>query len=44
MDVNKTAFLRCKDYTVSGEIFDLCYNQERDILQTKPVPNLTALP
>ncbi|MGO3706452.1 MAG: class I SAM-dependent methyltransferase [Mesonia hippocampi] len=44
MDVNKTTFLRCKDYTVSGETFDLCYNQERDILQTKPVPNLTALP
>ena len=31
-------FLNCKDYTVSGETYEVMYNQEYDMLVTSPVP------
>ncbi|WP_121666104.1 class I SAM-dependent methyltransferase [Mesonia aquimarina] len=37
-------FLSCRDYTVSGKEFDLYWNEERDILQTFPVPSSSELP
>ncbi len=38
MGNKKEVFVRCKDYLVSGEEFDLVYNSEYDLLQTVPVP------
>lgn len=31
-------YLKCKDYLVSGESFDLLYNKEYDLLYTIPIP------
>ncbi len=38
MGNKKEVFVRCKDYLVSGEEFDLVYNSEYDLLQTVPMP------
>lgn len=35
---NKKPFLSLKDYSVSGENFDLIYNDNNDILETTPQP------
>lgn len=45
IDFNKNLepFLECKDYTVSGESYNLMLNNDFDMLVTKPVPaNLAA--
>ncbi len=31
-------YLKCKDYTVSGEVYDVMLNQEFEMLVTNPVP------
>ena len=36
--------LRVKDHSVSGEVFDLIYNQEYGFLETIPQPSLDKLP
>ena len=40
----KKPFLTCKDYTVSGENFELIYNDHQDILITQPQPSPEDLP
>lgn len=41
---NKTRqFLKCKDYLVSGEIFNLLYDDELDMLKTDPQPSYEKL-
>lgn len=40
---NFQPFLTCKDYTVSGESFDLLYSAEYDLLVTSPKPNTEKL-
>lgn len=45
MDISKTKpFLEVKDYSVSGETFELMYNEELDMLITHPQPSLEKLP
>lgn len=34
-----TLYLKCKDYLVSGEVFDLLYDAELDMLLTHPKPS-----
>lgn len=36
---NCTPYLVCKDYLVSGESYELLYNQEYDMLVTSPIPS-----
>lgn len=36
---NLQPFLDCKDYTVSGEVYQVMINKEFDMLVTKPVPD-----
>jgi hypothetical protein len=36
-------FIECKDYTVSGEKFQLLYDKEYDMLVTSPKPNENEL-
>ncbi|OUS02383.1 methyltransferase [Flavobacteriales bacterium 33_180_T64] len=40
----KTIYLDLKDYSVSGEEFQLLYNKELDMLETHPRPSLEKLP
>lgn len=35
---NQEIYIRTKDFLVTGESFDLAYNQERDMLITRPQP------
>ena len=37
-------YLKLKDYSVSNKNFELHYNSELDLLETKPKPSLTDLP
>jgi len=41
---NTTPFLKVKDYSVSGETFELLYDAEFDMLITHPQPTLEKLP
>lgn len=41
---NATPFLKVKDYSVSGETFELMYDSEYDMLITHPQPSLQDLP
>ncbi|MEY8849475.1 class I SAM-dependent methyltransferase [Psychroserpens sp. XS_ASV72] len=36
---NNKAYLTVKDYSVSGELFQLLYNEELDLLETSPRPS-----
>lgn len=36
---NLQPFLDCKDYTVSGEVYQVMINKEFDMLVTKPIPD-----
>ena len=38
-----TLYLKCKDYLVSGEVFDLLYDAELDMLLTHPKPSKEEL-
>ncbi len=38
MPVKKEIYLSCKDHLISGEIFELLYNPEFDMLETFPKP------
>ena len=38
MQINKPTYLKVKDYSVSGEEFQLLYNKELDLLETYPRP------
>lgn len=40
----KDVFIKSKDYSVSGEKFELLYNQEYDLLETYPKPIQEKLP
>ncbi len=40
----KNIYLKVKDHSVSGETFELIYNNEFDFLQTHPTPSLGELP
>lgn len=40
----KKVYLTVKDYSVSGEEFELMYNREFDFLETSPQPSLEKLP
>lgn len=40
----KTIYLEVKDHSVSGEKFQLLYNEELEILETYPQPSLEKLP
>ncbi|MFL1894447.1 class I SAM-dependent methyltransferase [Aquimarina sp. 2-A2] len=40
----KPVYIECKDYTVSGEKFELLYNTKYDSLETHPRPTLEDLP
>ncbi|MCF8272924.1 MAG: class I SAM-dependent methyltransferase [Flavobacteriaceae bacterium] len=40
----QTIYLSVKDFSVSGETFDLIYNEEFDFLETSPQPLLEKLP
>ena len=42
--IQKDIYLKVKDYSVSGETFNLIYNPESDILETYPKPSLEKLP
>lgn len=42
--VKKTSYLKVKDYSVSGESFELIYNETFDFLETQPQPLLDKLP
>ena len=44
MNKEKKRFLRCKDFTVSQQEFDLLYNEEFDMLETFPQPLASELP
>lgn len=45
MDISNTKpFLKVKDYSVSGETFELMYNEELDMLITHPQPSPEKLP
>jgi len=39
---NLQPFLKCKDHTVSGEVYQVMINTEYDMLVTSPVPNNLA--
>jgi len=41
---NTKPFIKVKDYSVSGEIFELLYDSELDMLITHPQPSLEKLP
>ena len=41
---NAKLFLKVKDYSVSGEVFELLYDSELDMLITHPQPSLEKLP
>ena len=41
---NTKPFLKVKDYSVSGETFELLYDAELDMLITHPQPSLEKLP
>ncbi len=38
MGIKKNIYLTCKDHTVSGEVFDLLYDKDLDMLITHPQP------
>ena len=42
--MKKTSYLKVKDYSVSGESFELIYNETFDFLETQPQPSLNKLP
>ncbi|ETN94069.1 class I SAM-dependent methyltransferase [Zhouia amylolytica] len=42
--MTKTKYLSCKDYTVTGENFDLVYDEDYDMLITHPQPDPEKLP
>ncbi|MDV7186568.1 class I SAM-dependent methyltransferase [Lutibacter sp. TH_r2] len=44
MSDKKSIYLALKDYSVSGENFELMYNSELDLLETSPKPLLEKLP
>ena len=45
MDISKTTpFLKVKDYSVSGETFELLHDAELDMLITHPQPSVEKLP
>ena len=44
MNTNKSKYLTVKDYSVSGEEFQLLYNNEYDMLETFPQPDAEKLP
>lgn len=46
MEINKTAslYIAVKDFTVSGETFQLIYNKKWDYLETYPQPSKDKLP
>jgi len=44
MQKSKAVYLTCKDHTVSGENFDLVWNEHQDILITSPQPSPENLP
>ena len=41
---NKKAYIKVKDYSVSGEFFDLLYNESLDMLETTQKPTAEKLP
>lgn len=41
---NKPLHLKVKDHSVSGEVFDLLYNKDMEMLETFPQPSLERLP
>jgi 2-polyprenyl-3-methyl-5-hydroxy-6-metoxy-1,4-benzoquinol methylase len=41
---NSKPFLKVKDYSVSGETFELMYNEDYDMLITHPQPSIQDLP
>lgn len=41
---NQQVYLEAKDHTVSGESFQLLYNEELDMLYTSPQPSLEKIP
>ena len=41
---NTTPFQKIKDHSVSGEVFQLCYNQKYDLIITHPQPSSSLLP
>ncbi len=43
MKEKKPVYLTCKDYTVSQEKFDLIFNEELDMLETYPQPEIGKL-
>lgn len=42
--MKKTSYLKVKDHSVSGESFELIYNETFDFLETQPQPSLDKLP
>ncbi|MFH6767338.1 class I SAM-dependent methyltransferase [Gaetbulibacter aquiaggeris] len=42
--MKKTSYLKVKDYSVSGDSFELIYNKTFDFLETQPQPSLDKLP
>ena len=41
--MSKEVYIKCKDHSVSGEEFELLYNEEFDMLITSPVPEMSQL-
>lgn len=41
--MSKEVFVKCKDHSVSGEEFELLYNEEFDMLITSPAPEISQL-
>ncbi|WP_457615944.1 class I SAM-dependent methyltransferase [Lutibacter sp.] len=44
MNGAKKVYLTCKDYTVSGEEFNLVYNKKYTMLETLPKPSIKKIP
>ncbi|WP_369908031.1 class I SAM-dependent methyltransferase [Mesonia sp. K7] len=44
MKKSNQIYLSCKDFSVSQERFDLFWNEEKDILITSPIPDISKLP
>ena len=42
--VSKAIYITVKDYSVSGEEFQILHDEERDLLETFPQPSLEQLP
>ena len=44
MNFSKDPYIKVKDYSVSGETFELLFDEELQLLKTYPQPSLDKLP